>query len=166
MPMKLQEKIKEAPRLSEILAGLKKNGKKVVFTNGCFDILHPGHLFYLNEARALGDLLVVGINNDASVRNLKGEGRPVNPEKDRALMLAGLSCVDFVTFFGEPDPYNLIALLIPDVLVKGGDWTPDRIIGADLVEKEGGKVLSLPFKPGYSTTGLIEKIVAQYGKTR
>ena len=164
--MNPEDKIKNSETLAGILAELKHRGKKVVFTNGCFDLLHPGHLHYLGKARALGDLLVVGINSDASVRGLKGEGRPLNPEQDRGLMLAGLTCVDFVTIFPEPEPYRLIHLLKPDVLVKGGDWTPDRINGADLVTLWGGKVFSLPFKPGYSTTKLVEKIVSRYGNLK
>lgn len=130
----------------------------LVFTNGCFDLLHPGHIDLLERARALGDRLVVGLNSDASVRAIRGAGRPLVPEKDRARVLGGLRAVDEVIIFDEPTPARLIEELQPDVLVKGGDWTPDRIIGADTVLSKGGRVLSLPLKLGYSTTALVEKI--------
>ncbi|MHB8482477.1 MAG: D-glycero-beta-D-manno-heptose 1-phosphate adenylyltransferase [Nitrospiria bacterium] len=162
--MNHNRKIKSDIELSKICADLKKGGKTIVFTNGCFDLLHPGHLHYLLQARQLGDFLIIGINSDASVRKIKGERRPLSPQPDRLEMIAGLECVDYATTFEEPDPYRLISLLKPDVLVKGGDWEVDQIIGKELVEKEGGKVVSIPFTPGYSTTRLIEKIVARYGK--
>jgi D-beta-D-heptose 7-phosphate kinase / D-beta-D-heptose 1-phosphate adenosyltransferase len=132
--------------------------ERVVFTNGCFDILHRGHVAYLHEARSLGDRLVVGINTDASVRRLKGEGRPVVQEDDRAFVLAGLACVDAVTSFDEDTPAELIAALIPDVLVKGGDYTPDAVVGRDLVEAAGGRLVLIPFVSGRSTTGILERI--------
>jgi rfaE bifunctional protein nucleotidyltransferase chain/domain len=160
----LNQKIKPADELSKISFDLKKKGKKVVFTNGCFDLLHPGHLHYLIDAKGMGDVLIVGINSDDSIRKIKGEMRPLTPERDRLEMLAGLECVDFVTSFSEPDPHRLISLIKPDLLVKGGDWGVDQIIGKDIVEKEGGKVVSIPLSPGYSTTKLIEKIVAVYAK--
>lgn len=163
--MDLELKIKSQAELSKICAELKKNHQTLVFTNGCFDLLHPGHLHYLIKARALGDLLIVGINSDRSVKKLKGENRPLSPEQDRLEILAGLACVDYVTTFDEPDPYQLIALLKPDVLVKGGDWPVDQIIGREIVEQGGGKAVSIPFTPGYSTTKLIEKIISLYGKT-
>lgn len=146
---------------SELAAELKRNrqGRKIIFTNGCFDLLHVGHIRYLQEARALGDFLVVAINSDASVRGLKGPDRPVQSESDRAEILAALACVDAVTVFGEPDPVELIRLLQPDVLVKGGDWAVEKILGSDLVLKRGGEVRSLPFHPGRSTSSLIEKIL-------
>lgn len=134
--------------------------EKIVFTNGCFDILHPGHIAYLEEARARGDLLVVGLNTDSSVRKLKGSERPINSQEDRAIMMAGLTCVDYVTFFDEDTPIDLIREVKPDVLVKGGDWTIDKIVGADYVQSRGGQVYSLPFRQGYSTTSLIERIKA------
>ncbi len=133
-------------------------GKRIVFTNGCFDILHPGHVDYLARARDLGDLLVVGLNSDASVRRIKGTTRPVNPEHDRALVLGALACVDHVVIFSEDTPYRLIQAVLPDVLVKGGDWPVEKIVGRDIVEARGGRVLSIPLLPGYSTTRIIERI--------
>jgi D-beta-D-heptose 7-phosphate kinase/D-beta-D-heptose 1-phosphate adenosyltransferase len=142
------------------LASLLKNrkSKKIVFTNGCFDILHVGHARYLAEARRLGDALVVAINTDASVRKLKGPGRPVNPKKARAEVLAALRSVDYVTFFAEPTPLEVIKRIKPDVLVKGGDWKKKDIVGADFVESLGGKVRSLKFVDGFSTTKTLEKL--------
>jgi D-beta-D-heptose 7-phosphate kinase/D-beta-D-heptose 1-phosphate adenosyltransferase len=136
----------------------KRNGRTVVFTNGCFDLLHPGHIRSLEAARALGDILIVGINSDASVRTLKGPTRPVIPQQERAEILASLECVDAVTIFTEETPQNLIAALLPDVLVKGGDWPGDQIIGRPEVEAAGGRVARIDIVPGYSTTGLLEKI--------
>lgn len=134
-------------------------GKKVVFTNGCFDILHRGHVSYLNEAKSLGDILVIGINTDKSVKRLKGEDRPVNSEVDRAFMLLNLKAVDYVFYFEENDnPYELIKKIQPDILVKGGDWPVEQIIGHDIVLSNGGEVKSLRFEDGYSTTGLINKV--------
>ena len=136
-----------------------REGKKVVFTNGCFDILHRGHVSYLNEAKSLGDLLVIGINTDKSVKRLKGEDRPINNQNDRAFMLENLKAVDFVFFFEENDnPYELISEIQPDILVKGGDWKVEDIIGHDIVIKKGGEVKSLKFEDGYSTTNLIGKV--------
>jgi D-beta-D-heptose 7-phosphate kinase/D-beta-D-heptose 1-phosphate adenosyltransferase len=129
----------------------------LVFTNGCFDLLHRGHVAYLFAARALGDALVVGLNTDASVRRLKGAGRPVMREDDRAFVLAGLACVDAVTLFAEDTPRELIAALLPDVLVKGGDYAPDNVVGAAEVERAGGRVVILPLVPGRSTTALLER---------
>jgi D-beta-D-heptose 7-phosphate kinase/D-beta-D-heptose 1-phosphate adenosyltransferase len=133
--------------------------KKIVFTNGCFDLLHVGHVRYLQEARALGDFLVVAINSDRSVRELKGSERPVQNEDDRGEILAALKCVDFVSVFDEPTPIEVIKLIVPDILVKGGDWPVSKIVGADLVFGRGGEVRSLPFHPGRSTSKLIEKIL-------
>lgn len=133
-------------------------GQTVVFTNGCFDVLHVGHLRYLMEARALGDLLVVGINSDASVRRLKGPERPINQESDRREMLLALKVVDLVAVFEEDTPLALIEKISPQVLVKGGDWPEDKIVGAEHVKKSGGRVLSLPFVNGYSTTSIVNKI--------
>ncbi|HEU0014637.1 MAG TPA: D-glycero-beta-D-manno-heptose 1-phosphate adenylyltransferase [Longimicrobium sp.] len=129
----------------------------VVFSNGCFDVLHRGHVEYLFAARALGDALVVGLNTDDSVRRLKGAGRPVNGEDDRAWVLAGLACVDAVTFFAEDTPRELIAALLPDVLVKGGDYTEDTIVGAAEVRAAGGRVEVIPLVPGRSTTAILER---------
>jgi len=138
----------------------KRNGRRVVFTNGCFDLLHPGHIQGLEQARALGDALVVGINSDASVRELKGPGRPIVPELERAEILAALECVDAVVIFNELTPREIIAALLPDVLVKGGDWPGDQIIGREEVEAAGGRVVSVPVVPGYSTTAILAKMRA------
>ncbi len=137
---------------------LRKSGRRLVFTNGCFDLLHVGHVRYLQQARALGDALVVAINSDASVRKLKGEGRPVMNEAERAEMLAALASVDYVTIFDDTSPRSLIAELLPDLLVKGGDYRQDEIHGREEVEAAGGRVLSLPFIEGASTSSIIEKI--------
>ena len=136
----------------------KRNGRRIVFTNGCFDLLHPGHIGSLEQARALGDALIVGLNSDASVRELKGVGRPVFPERERAEILAALECVDAVVIFDEPTPREVIARLLPDVLVKGGDWPGDQIVGREEVESAGGHVVSVPVVPGYSTTAILRKI--------
>lgn len=132
--------------------------RRVVFTNGVFDILHRGHVEYLYAARALGDLLVVGLNTDASVRRLKGPERPINSEGDRAVVLAGLACVDYVTLFAEDTPRELIAALVPDVLVKGGDYTPDTIVGREEVEAAGGRVVVIPLLAGRSTSQTVQRI--------
>lgn len=136
----------------------KKSGRRVVFTNGCFDILHVGHVRYLTQARSLGDVLVVGLNTDASVQRLKGPTRPVNDQKSRAAVLAHLRSVDYITFFDEPTPLELIEKIIPDVLVKGGDWKKKDIVGSAFVESRGGSVRSLKFVEGFSTTKTIEKL--------
>jgi D-beta-D-heptose 7-phosphate kinase/D-beta-D-heptose 1-phosphate adenosyltransferase len=139
-------------------ARLRGTDKRLVFTNGCFDLLHVGHVRYLQAAREAGDALVVAINSDASVRELKGEGRPIMNEAERAEMLAALTMVDYVTVFNDLSPRALIASLLPDVLVKGGDYSPDEIHGREEVEAAGGLVLSLPFVDGASTSSIIEKI--------
>jgi D-beta-D-heptose 7-phosphate kinase/D-beta-D-heptose 1-phosphate adenosyltransferase len=136
----------------------KRNGRRVVFTNGCFDLLHPGHIRSLEHARSLGDALIVGLNSDASVRQLKGEGRPVIPERERAEILAALECVDGVLIFDDLTPQRVIAALLPDVLVKGGDWPGDKIVGREEVEAAGGRVVSAPVVAGYSTTEILKKI--------
>jgi rfaE bifunctional protein nucleotidyltransferase chain/domain len=146
--------------LGKYVASLKKARNKVVFTNGVFDVLHPGHVRYLNEAAQLGNALVVAVNSDASARRLKGAGRPFNDELDRAELIAALKCVSYVTIFDEDTPYELIKMLEPDVLVKGGDWPVDEIVGADVVKAAGGEVYSLPYAEGYSTSALVEKIIA------
>ncbi len=133
-------------------------GRRVVFTNGVFDLLHPGHVRYLREARSLGDVLILGLNSDDSVRRNKGAGRPIVPEGERAEVLAALFAVDAVVIFDEDDPHAIISAVQPDVLVKGADWAADRIVGRDVVEARGGKVIRIPFAPGYSTTGIIERI--------
>jgi rfaE bifunctional protein nucleotidyltransferase chain/domain len=138
---------------------LKLNsGKKIVFTNGCFDILHLGHVEYLSEAKSLGDILVVGLNSDASVKRLKGSDRPINNEQDRAKMLLSLKAVDCVQIFDEDTPRTIIELISPDILVKGGDWKVEEIVGSDFVIKHGGVVKSLMFKDGHSTTNMIKNL--------
>ena len=137
---------------------LSNNTKKIVFTNGCFDILHRGHVAYLNEAKALGDVLVVGLNSDASVKRLKGSERPVNSEQDRKFVLENLKSVDFVEVFSEDTPLNLIKKVMPNILVKGGDWKIEQIVGSKEVLANGGQVLSLNFIDGFSTTSTINKI--------
>jgi D-glycero-beta-D-manno-heptose 1-phosphate adenylyltransferase len=141
---------------------LRRLGRRVVFTNGCFDLIHPGHIKYLQAARQLGDALIVALNSDRSVRELKGENRPILDQNERAEVMAALGCVDYVTIFNEPTPREIIASLLPDVLVKGGDWEIDRIVGREDVEAAGGEVLSLAFVEGCSTTDLIERIVRRY----
>lgn len=138
---------------------LKKNkDKKIVFTNGCFDIVHRGHISYLNEAKSLGDLLVIGLNSDKSVKELKGPERPINNEQDRKFLLENLKSVDFVEIFNEQTPLNLIKKIMPDILVKGGDWEIEQIVGSKEVIDNGGQVFSLNFVDGFSTTNIIEKI--------
>jgi len=138
----------------------KRNGKRVVFTNGCFDLLHPGHIELLEKARALGDVLIVGINSDESVRVLKGEGRPVIPAQERAEILANFECVDAVVIFDDLTPQKTVAALVPDVLVKGGDWPGNQIVGREEVEAAGGKVVLIDVVEGYSTTEILKKIRA------
>jgi len=136
----------------------KEQGKKVVFTNGCFDLLHPGHITYLQDAKALGDILIIGLNDDASIRRLKGNNRPINALEDRAMMLLALKPVDHVVAFSEDTPLQIISALLPDVLVKGGDYTINNIVGADVVQHAGGVVTTISFLDGYSSTRLIQKI--------
>lgn len=143
---------------------LRQVGRTVVFTNGCFDLLHPGHVRYLKQARSLGEALIVGLNSDRSVRELKGAGRPILNEQERAEVMAALACVDYVIVFDEPTPRELIAALLPDVLVKGGDWGVAQIVGREEVEAAGGRVLSLPFVAGCSTSEVIERIAQRYGR--
>lgn len=148
-------------QLPSVLEPLRASGRRLVFTNGCFDLLHPGHVDLLERGRAQGDALILGLNSDDSVRRLgKGTDRPVTPFRARAFVLAHLQAVDYVVEFDEDTPLELIRLVRPQVLVKGGDWPPERIVGRDIVEADGGRVLSLPLLPGYSTTALIQKIRA------
>jgi len=156
------KKIQSIARLQRIVGNLKRQGKKVVFTNGCFDILHVGHVRYLSKARETGDLLIVGLNTDRSVRTIKGEQRPIVSERERAEVLAALAIVDYVVLFDESDPLRLIAALKPDILVKGADWAKDEIVGRDVVEKGGGKVVRIPLVPGSSSTNLIDRIIKVY----
>jgi D-beta-D-heptose 7-phosphate kinase/D-beta-D-heptose 1-phosphate adenosyltransferase len=148
----------EMMHIIDAIKSEQRKGKKIVFTNGCFDILHRGHVTYLNQARDLGDLLIVGINSDESVKRLKGPERPVNMLEDRAYVLSALKSVDYVIPFEEDTPLNLINLIMPDILVKGGDYTIDRIIGAQEVLANGGKVEIIPFVPGKSTSAIIDTI--------
>src|SRR3990172_10738566 len=150
------------PELGPRVAGLKQAGRRIVFTNGCFDILHVGHVRYLKSARALGDILIVGLNSDASVKRIKGDKRPIVPERERAEVLSSLRFVDYVVLFDEPDPYNTIAAIKPDILVKGGDWSPENIIGRDIVESCGGNVQTIPFIEGGSSSRVFEKIFIKY----
>ena len=158
----MSEKILDREVLQETVQSLKKGGKKIAFTNGCFELLHVGHVQYLQAARAEGDILVVGVNSDHSVRQIKGPRRPVVPQNERAEVLASLACVDFVSLFDEPDPLEIIRSLLPDVLVKGADWAEDAIVGRDIVEAHGGRVVRIPLTQGASTTSIIEKILASY----
>ncbi|MGD0949637.1 MAG: D-glycero-beta-D-manno-heptose 1-phosphate adenylyltransferase [Candidatus Binatia bacterium] len=159
-------KILSQPALKRRLASLRRSGKRVVFTNGCFDLVHPGHIRYLGAARRLGDVLVVALNSDDSVRRLKGAGRPLVSERDRCEVVAALEMVDYVTTFSDDTPYSLIKDLQPDVLVKGGDWQPDEIVGADVVRARGGVVHSLPYARGYSTTALVRRVEGRKSKVK
>ena len=151
-------KLKSAGELSEIAAQARAKRKIVVFTNGCFDLLHRGHVHMLREAKAQGDLLIVAMNSDSSVKAIKGPRRPIMPEIDRVELIAAMEMVDYVVVYDEPDPYDLIAAIKPNVLAKGGDWSPDKIIGADIVERDGGRVAVIPYLQGFSTTEIIERI--------
>ena len=151
-------KIKSPSELAKRLKSLKKKGMSVVFTNGCFDILHKGHIKLLIKAKALGDILVVALNTDESVRKIKGNSRPINKQGDRAIVISALGAVDFVTFFNETTPQRVIKILSPDILIKGGDWKKSDIVGADYVRSKGGKVYSVGFVKGYSTSKLIDEI--------
>ena len=162
----MKQKIYSLDRLLTRLTTHQQAGESIVFTNGCFDLLHIGHVRYLEEAKNLGDRLVVGLNSDQSIRGLsKGTGRPIIPESQRAEIIAAIGCVDYVIIFEEADPLNLIKVIQPHVLVKGGDWTPDRIVGREFVEERGGMVRSIPLTPESSTTLIIQKILATYGVT-
>ena len=158
----MKEKIKEREELQRIIKGLKIKGKRIVFTNGCFDLLHVGHVRYLEQAKSLGDVLVVGINGDRSVQDLKGPRRPILPVEERAEILSGLGCIDYITVFDEPTPFELISVLQPNVLVKGGDWAREKIVGGEVVEGAGGEVVTIPFVEGSSTTNIIETILERY----
>jgi D-beta-D-heptose 7-phosphate kinase/D-beta-D-heptose 1-phosphate adenosyltransferase len=152
-------KVMTRDQLAPLLLTARAQGKRIVFTNGCFDLMHVGHTRYLQAAKDLGDLLVVGINSDESVRSLnKAPDRPIVSELQRAEVVAALGCIDYVILFNEPDPQGLIAALQPDVLVKGGDWAVERIVGREIVEARGGVVRTIPLVPGVSTTSLIERI--------
>ncbi|HBQ20766.1 MAG TPA: D-glycero-beta-D-manno-heptose 1-phosphate adenylyltransferase [Deltaproteobacteria bacterium] len=158
----MNKKIINSQKLKLKLLALQKKKKKIVFTNGCFDILHAGHIRYLKEAKKWGDVLVIALNSDVSVHKIKGPKRPIVPQQERAEVMAALECVDFVTFFNEDNPHRIISDLKPDILVKGGDWKPSQIIGSDIVLKNGGKVKSIRYHKGKSTTHIIQKILKMY----
>jgi D-beta-D-heptose 7-phosphate kinase/D-beta-D-heptose 1-phosphate adenosyltransferase len=146
-----------------IRSRLRNEGKKLVFTNGCFDLLHVGHVRYLNCARAMGDALVVAVNSDRSIREIKGKGRPIVPEAERAEVLSALACIDYIFIFDDPTPQQVIDAIVPDVLVKGADWDLSEIVGRETVEKGGGIVRNIPLVEGSSTTGIIEKVIERFG---
>ncbi|HEY2386674.1 MAG TPA: D-glycero-beta-D-manno-heptose 1-phosphate adenylyltransferase [Candidatus Binatia bacterium] len=156
--MRYLDKIVGREQLTALVADAHRAGRRVVFTNGCFDLLHVGHVRYLAAARDAGDLLVVGLNDDASVRRLKGPSRPLVAEQARAEVIAALAAVDYATLFGEDTPYALIAAVQPDVLVKGADWAADQVVGRDVVEARGGRVILIPVVEGFSTTTLVERL--------
>ena len=156
------EKVLPLEGLLEKVSELRQRRQKIVFTNGCFDILHPGHVSYLQKARQLGDTLIVGINSDRSVKQLKGELRPILTQEERCQLLSGLESVNFITIFDESTPRKLIRTLLPDVLVKGGDWGLEEIVGREEVETAGGKVVSLPYEAGHSSSGIIQRILQRY----
>jgi len=160
--MPISSKILELKGFIKKLKILRRTGKRIVFTNGCFDILHIGHVRYLQRAKAEGDVLVIGLNSDRSVRIIKGAKRPVISERQRAEVLSSVAFVDYIILFDEPDPYNLIAAIVPDVLVKGADWAEEQIVGADVVKAQGGRVLRVPVVPDVSTSQIIEDIIRKY----
>ena len=162
--MTARDKVKPAEELKEICRSVQRQGRRVVFTNGCFDILHVGHVRYLESARGLGDLLIVGVNSDKSVKQIKGPDRPLIGEEQRAELVAALQCVDYVSLFDAPDPLELIDLISPDILVKGADWPLEQIIGRDIVVGKGGAVVRIPFVPGSSTTSIINRILTRFSK--
>jgi len=152
-------KIFQRDQLLGLLADQRKANRRIVFTNGCFDLMHAGHVSYLQAARAQGDLLVIGLNSDRSVRAIKGASRPIVAQKMRATVLEALACVDYITFFDDPDPLQLILAVRPDVLVKGADWEEERIVGAREVKAGGGDVVRVPLVPGISTSEIIRRIL-------
>jgi D-glycero-beta-D-manno-heptose 1-phosphate adenylyltransferase len=158
------QKIKSLDEIVRLRPGFKASGKKLVFTNGCFDILHAGHVRYLNSARSLGDMLVVAVNSDRSVREIKGDSRPIVTELERAEVLAALACVDLVFIFDDPTPKQVIDAIVPDVLVKGADWDIGEIVGRDTVEKAGGVVRNIPLVEGASTSDIIRKVLERFGE--
>ena len=162
--MKFKEKVKSRDELKTLVNGLKAEGKKVVFTNGCFDLIHVGHTRYLEEARKLGDVLIVAVNSDQSVKTIKGDRRPIIPQEERAEVLASLQCVDLVVIFDEPDPHDILSSLKPHVLVKGGDWDEDTIIGKDIVESIGGRVVRIPEIGGASTSNIVSRIIRYHSE--
>ena len=159
----MSDKLKSLDEIAAIAAQARQKGKCVVLTNGCFDILHRGHVHILRQAKAAGDLLIVALNSDRSVKELKGGPRPVLPETDRIELIGAMEMVDYVTVFDEPDPYKVIAAVKPNVLAKGGDWSTAKIVGADLVEQAGGRVAVIPYLKGFSTSEIIERILKENG---
>jgi D-beta-D-heptose 7-phosphate kinase/D-beta-D-heptose 1-phosphate adenosyltransferase len=157
-PLTVSDKVKSLAELSAITASAKANGRILVFTNGCFDLLHRGHVHLLRNAKALGDVLVVAINSDQSVKLIKGPKRPILSENDRLQLIASMEMVNYVLLFDEPNPCNIISILRPNILVKGGDWPADQVVGADIVQASGGKVVVVPYLKGSSTTEIIAKI--------
>ena len=160
----MKNKIIPRPQVAVLMKNLEKKERKIVFTNGCFDILHVGHVRYLKEARRLGDCLIIGLNSDQSMRQIKDPARPLISEEQRAEVLAAMECVDYIVLFDEADPFKLIEEIRPDVLVKGADWPRDKIIGADLVTSYGGKVHRVDLVPSISTSEIINRIISRYGK--
>jgi D-glycero-beta-D-manno-heptose 1-phosphate adenylyltransferase len=156
------EKVLALEDLPAKVREIKRQGLRLVFTNGCFDLLHPGHLAYLQKARSLGDVLIVGVNSDRSVKKIKGDLRPIFDQEERCEMLSGLESVSFVTVFDASTPRDLINMILPDVLVKGGDWQLEQIVGREEVEASGGRVVSLPFEEGYSSSAIIRRILNRY----
>jgi rfaE bifunctional protein nucleotidyltransferase chain/domain len=156
-------KLKSLDELAAIAAQARRDGKSVVFTNGCFDILHRGHVHILRQAKSLGDLLIVALNSDRSVKAIKGPRRPVLSEIDRVELIGAMEMVDYLVLFDEPDPYNLIAAIKPNVLAKGGDWSAEKVIGADVVEQAGGRVALIPYLKGFSSSEIIERILKENG---
>jgi D-beta-D-heptose 7-phosphate kinase/D-beta-D-heptose 1-phosphate adenosyltransferase len=154
----VSDKLRSLDELISITAQARQKGKAVVFTNGCFDLLHRGHVHLLRQAKAAGDLLIVALNSDRSIKTIKGPARPILPEADRAELIGAMEMVDYIVIFDEPDPYKLIAAIQPTVLVKGGDWSETEIIGADLVARWGGRVAVVPYLTGFSTSEMIERI--------
>ena len=160
----MQNKVQTLDTLLERVTSHQQAGEIIVFTNGCFDLLHVGHTRYLFQAKQLGQRLIVGLNSDASIRLLtKGVERPILPAEQRAEVIAALGCVDYVIVFDEPDPLNLIKAIQPNILVKGGDWAPDRIVGRSFVEERGGRVQTIPLVPDVSTTSIVQRILASHG---
>lgn len=156
-------KLKSFEEIGAIAALARSNNQKIVFTNGCFDLLHRGHIHLLRTAKGYGDLLIVGINSDSSVKGIKGPHRPILPQQDRTELIAAMEMVDYVVLFDEPDPYRLISSIRPSVLAKGGDWGKEKIIGGDFVEEDGGRVVVIPYIKGFSSTEIIERIQNNHG---
>jgi len=158
------EKIKKKEEISHIAEKLKAENKVIVFTNGCFDILHSGHIKYLYDAKKLGDILIVGLNSDSSIKRIKGEKRPIINQEERAYIISALEMIDFIVIFDDDTPYELIKRIKPNILVKGGDWDIEKIVGKDIVESYGGKVLNIPFVEGKSTSNIIQRILDVYSR--